>query len=57
MYKISLKTEPEYVLDSSLGPAVRSFLDVIFNYDSKRRPSAEQLLEQNRLLVFKVLKG
>jgi len=36
IFKIDSKLQPEYGLDSSLGPEVRNFLAVIFNYDRKR---------------------
>jgi len=57
MYKINLKAEPEYVLDSSLSSEVRSFLNVIFNYDSRIRPSTEELLQHNWLNDFELPAG
>lgn len=47
MYNITLKKKPEYVLNFGATIKVRSFLDVIFNYDSQKRPSAEELLEHD----------
>jgi len=49
MFRIGIKEKPENLLDSSLGPEVRSFLAVTFNYNSERRPSAEELLEHDWL--------
>jgi len=48
-FRIVKEEKPENLLDSSLGPEVRSFLNVIFNYNSERRPSAEELLEHSWL--------
>jgi len=57
MFRIGKNEKPEYVLDSSLGPEVRSFLEVIFDYNGERRPSAEELLEHDWFLFFRRLKG
>jgi len=57
VYRIGQREKPEYVLDSSLGAAVRNFLDEIFNYDSERRPSAEELLVHHWFLFSKCFKG
>jgi len=47
MYNITLKMKPGYVLNFGVTIEARSFLDVIFNYDSQKRPSAEELLEHD----------
>jgi len=52
--EIKLKSRPEYVLGSSLGLEVKKVLDAIFNYDSERRPSAEELLGH---CWFRIRKG
>jgi len=47
MFRIGKQEKPEFLLDSSLGSKVRNFLNVIFYYDSERRPSAEELMEHD----------
>jgi len=54
MYNITLKRKPEYVLNFGSAIKVRSFLDVIFNYDSQKRPSAEELLHRDWLNGFEI---
>jgi len=45
MFRIGNKERPQYHLEHSVNSDARNFLDIIFNYNYDRRPSAEQLLK------------
>ena len=44
MSKIALKKKPIYTLPENVSPGVNDILDLCFNYDPKKRPTANTLL-------------
>jgi len=45
MFWIANKRGPTYQLHSDISKQAQEFLDLIFTYDSKQRPSAMELIE------------